>query len=135
MILESELQNLEKTWKTSEVEKQSWLLQVRALKTRAENLESESASLNAQLRGQRETNRKLALSFNEYEAAQLTLVSSKNGEIAGLKETLGEERLRLQKSRNLNIILGGILGMAAVLAGVFLYVKIRTGGLRLPLRL
>jgi hypothetical protein len=135
LILESELQNLEKTWKTSEVEKQSWLLQVRALKTRAENLESESASLNAQLRGQRETNRKLALSFNEYEAAQLTLVSSKNGEIAGLKETLGEERLRLQKSRNLNIILGGILGMAAVLAGVFLYVKIRTGGLRLPLRL
>ena len=88
--------------------------------------------MNSQLQNQRELNRKLTLSFNEYEAGQLALLSSKNGEIAGLKESLAGEKLRLQKSRNLNVILGGILGLTAVLAAVFLYVKIRTGGLKLP---
>jgi hypothetical protein len=131
LITEPELQNLEKTWKTSEAEKQSWLLQVQTLNKRAANLESESASLNSQLRNQREMNQKLTLSFNEYEAARLTLLSSKNGEIAGLKESVAAEKLKLQKSRSLNIILGGILILLAVALAVFLYIKIRFGGLRL----
>jgi septal ring factor EnvC (AmiA/AmiB activator) len=132
LITEPELQNLEKTWKTFEAEKQGWLLQAQTLNKRAANLEAESASLNSQLRNQQERNQKLTLSFNEYEDARLTQLSLKNGEIAGLKESVAAEKLKLQKSRSLNIILGGILALIAVLAAVFLYVKIRFGGLKLP---
>ncbi|MDR0720669.1 MAG: hypothetical protein LBF78_13610 [Treponema sp.] len=56
-------------------------------------------------------------------------LSLKNGEIAGLKESLAGEKLKLQKARNLNLILGGLVAAAVVLAAVYVYVKIRTGGL------
>ena len=92
LITETELRSIEEYRNKSEAEKQSWLLQARGLKaqahslsTQAESLRRESEALNNQLSAQREQNGKLQQSFNEYEAAQLTLLSSKNGEIAGMK--------------------------------------------------
>jgi 23S rRNA pseudoU1915 N3-methylase RlmH len=125
LIQEPELRSIEEYRKKSEQEKQTWLLQVSELK-------ADSKSLNDQLQNQRELNQKLTQSFNEYEQEQLTRLSLKNGEIAALKENLTGEKLKFQKSRNLNIILGGILGLTAVLGAVYLYVKIRTGGLKFP---
>ena len=132
LITEPELRSIEEYKRNSEAEKQTWLLQVQALNTRAGSLEADSITLNSQLQNQRELNRKLTQLFDEYEAGQSALLSSKNGEIAGLKESLAGEKLKHQKSRNLNLILGWILGLTAVLAAVYLYVKIRTGGLKLP---
>jgi hypothetical protein len=56
--------------------------------------------------------------------------AEKDREIAGLREQSAAKDSKLQKSRNLNVILGGILGLAAVLLAAFVYVKVRTGGLK-----
>jgi len=79
LITETELQSIERYRQTSEQEKRSWLLQVQGLKL-------ESTSLNSQLETARAQNRKLEQSFNEYDKDQLTQLSLKNGEIAGLKQ-------------------------------------------------
>jgi lysozyme family protein len=115
LIRESELRSIEDYRKNSEAEKQAWLLQVQRLRTRAGNLETESVSLNSQLAGQREQNRKLTLSFSEYEAAQLTRLSLKDGEIAELK--LGNKAVAGQ--RNIAVIAASALGLAWVLYTAF----------------
>jgi hypothetical protein len=131
LITEPELQSIERYRETSGQEKQSLLSQVGELRDLESRRKAESETLNRLLSQAREDQRRSEQSFNEYEAGQLILLSSKNGEIAGLKESLAEEKLRLQKARNLNIIMGGILAAATVLLAVYLYVKIRTGGLKL----
>jgi chromosome segregation ATPase len=85
LIREPELRGIEEYRQTSEREKQGWLLQVQSLKARLGSLETESASLNSQLASQRELNRKLTQSFNEYEAEKLTQLSLRDGEIAELR--------------------------------------------------
>lgn len=121
LIPEPELRCIEEYRQTSEREKRNWLSQVQALK-------AASNSLNSQLARQRDLNRELTQSFNEYEQEQLTRLSLKNGEIAALREESAAKDLKIQKSRTLNIILGGVLVLVVVVIAAYLYVKIRTGG-------
>jgi len=124
LISETELRSIEEYRKISEAEKLNWLSQVRELKTKAENsesrsekLEQESASLNSQLSGHRETNRALTESFNRYEQENLTLLSTKNGEIADLREDLSVETVKAEKykgQRNTVVIIAIALGMAVL---------------------
>jgi hypothetical protein len=100
LISETELRSIEAYRKNSEAEKQNWLLQVSALKTKAANsearsskLEQESVTLNSQLSEARAANRALTESFNQYETEQLTLTSLKNGEIADLKQIVADKTL------------------------------------------
>jgi chromosome segregation ATPase len=93
LISETELRSIEEYKNKSEAEKQTWLLQVQRLKAQAASLQRESETLNRQLSDQRGLNQGLRQSFNEYEAAQLTLLSMKNGEIAELKEQVAEQTL------------------------------------------
>jgi hypothetical protein len=53
--------------------------------------------LNRQLSTAREQNRTLQQLYEQSEAEKLTLLSSKNGEIAELEKNLGAERLRAEK--------------------------------------
>jgi uncharacterized protein YihD (DUF1040 family) len=131
LIQESELRSIEEYRRISEAERLNWLSQVQSLSRRAGILETELVSLNSQLLNQRELNRELSLSFNKYEAGRLTQLSLKDGEITKLKEEILIEQLKTRKSASLNVILGGILVLIAVLAAVYVYVKIRTGGLKL----
>jgi hypothetical protein len=92
LISETELRSIGEYRKKSESEKQNWLLQVSELRTRAGRLneraavsQKDSENLNRLLLREREKNLKLTQSFNGYEAARLTMISLKNGEIAGLK--------------------------------------------------
>jgi hypothetical protein len=100
LISEAELRSIEIYLESSEREKQTWLLQVQELRMRAGNSEAKSAqlekdlqALNQGLSGQRELYRSLQRSFNEYEAESLTAISRKNGEIAGLEQTVTERTL------------------------------------------
>ncbi|MDR2094301.1 MAG: hypothetical protein LBP76_02135 [Treponema sp.] len=104
LITELELLIIENYKANSEREKQAWLSQVKELKTAAgksaeklKNLENLSAGLNLQLEEARERGRKLELLFNEYEAGQSALISSKNGEIAGLKQKLAGQALETER--------------------------------------
>jgi DNA anti-recombination protein RmuC len=90
LISETELRVIEEYKMKSEAEKRTWLLQVQGLRT-------ESKTLNSQLASQRELNRELRQSFDEYEAALLILISSKNGEIAVLNQALSEQVLKTEK--------------------------------------
>jgi hypothetical protein len=118
LIRESELQSIEAYKTNSEAEKQTWLSQVQKLSRRAGNLEAESVSLNSHLQHQRELNRQLTLSFNEYESAQLALLSSKNGEIAKRDREIAELKLDKKTSkgqRNIAILVAvGLLALYLV---------------------
>jgi hypothetical protein len=125
LISEEELQSIELYRKNSEAEKQNWLLQVNTLKTKAANsearsskLEQESAILNSQLSEAREANRVLTESFNRYEAGQLILASLKNGEIAGLKQTVADRTLEASTykgtSRRRLVIIVALAGAWAI---------------------
>jgi chromosome segregation ATPase len=111
LISETELRSIEDYQAKSEQERQSWLVQVRELRTRAESLEAHSANLNWQLTGAREAQRKLEQSFNASEAGWLTRLSLKNGEIAELNQ-------RLAKHRGKNAIIIA-LGAAWIIAIAF----------------
>ena len=104
LITESELRSIEIYREASEQEKQTWLSQVRELRTRAENsetrsakLEAESGSLNRQLTQAREERRKLEQSFNEFEAEQSALLSLKNGEITSLIQEKADKTTQAEK--------------------------------------
>jgi hypothetical protein len=97
LVSETELWVIEEYKTKSEAEKQTWLLQVQGLRTQADGLRKESETLNSQLASQRELNRGLRQSFNEYEAALLTLISSKDGEIAVLNQALSKQTLKEEK--------------------------------------
>jgi hypothetical protein len=125
LISETELRSIEEYRKKSESEKQNWLLQVSELRMqagrlneRAAALQKDSGNLNRLLLRERERNLKLTQSFNEYEAARLTLISLKNGEIAGLK--LEAERYK-GKARSRLIVIAA-LGAAWV---IFIAFKVR----------
>jgi outer membrane PBP1 activator LpoA protein len=94
---EAELRNIEQYKASSDREKANWRLQASDLRIRAEKSEADSRLLNNQLLTARETNRKLALSYNELEQEQLTRLSLKNGEIAGLKQELAARTLEAEK--------------------------------------
>jgi hypothetical protein len=115
LISETELQSIEEYRKNSEAGKLSWLSQVRGLQERLTKQQQNSETLNSQLSGQRETNRALTESFNRYESENLTLLSTKNGEIAELKEELSAETVRAEKykgQRNTVVIIA--LGLAVL---------------------
>jgi hypothetical protein len=89
LISEAELRSIEAYRETSEAERQSWLLQVRELRTRAGNsedtsakLEADSERLNRQLTQAREDQRRLEQSCSGLEAAWSARLSSLNGELA-----------------------------------------------------
>jgi hypothetical protein len=127
LISELELRNIEQYKETSEAEKQNWLSQVQTLKTKAENSEARSAklaaeseTLNRQLSTARETQRKSEQLYEQSEAERLTLLSSKNGEIAGLKEELTAEQLRAEKYKGTalrRLII--IMALASLIIGYF----------------
>ena len=105
LILESELRSIERYKKTSEAEKQTWLLQAQALRLKAESLWRESERLNAQLFNQRNLNKTLTESFNRYELERLQILSLKNGEIADLKQEIADRKLELEKHKRTMLIL------------------------------
>jgi hypothetical protein len=127
MISEGELRSIERYKEQSEAERRNWLLQAQTLKTKAANsaarsanLERESASLNRQLSAAREAQRKSDQLYERSEAERLTLLSSKNGEIAALKEERETERLRAEKYKGqawarLIIIIALGLGIGGVI--------------------
>jgi hypothetical protein len=74
--------------------------------------------LNGQLSDQRELNRGLQRSYNEYEAGQLTLISLKNGEIADLKQALADRTLDAEKYKGKAALrLAIIIALLAAIAG------------------
>jgi len=94
LISGAELSSIEQYKEKSEREKQSWLLQARALR-------QDSADSNAQLAQAREQNRRLEQSFNEYEAEKLIQLSLKNGEIADLNRELAEQTLETERYKGI----------------------------------
>jgi hypothetical protein len=115
LITEPDLLTIERYRENSEKEKANWLLQVQKLSVTAGNLEAESASLNSQLQSQRELNRKLALSFNEYEQDQSLLLSRKNTQIIRL-ETENEQKDKVIARLIIALVTAGlvIIGFGAV---------------------
>jgi hypothetical protein len=97
LISEQELASIETLLSRLETDRQNWESQAHELRLKAERLETESAILNSQLSEERELYRTLETSFNGYEAAKLTELSLKDGEIAGLKEEKAAERLEKEK--------------------------------------
>jgi septal ring factor EnvC (AmiA/AmiB activator) len=129
-ITESQLSTIEQLIQQLKTDRRNWESQAHSLNQSLGQSEKRAGTLNSQLRKERSRYSELQLSFNRYEADQLMIQAEKDREIAGLREQSAAEKLKLQKSRNLNVILGGILGLAAVLLAVFVYVKVRTGGLK-----
>jgi chromosome segregation ATPase len=111
LITETELQSIEAYRRSCEAEKQSWLSQARTLRARAESLAAESASLNGQLRGQREVNQKLTRFFTEYESEQSRLLLRKDTRIAELEA----ESKAKGKAANRMAIFILVMGMAIIL--------------------
>jgi len=122
LISESELRSIEQYKQNSEMEKQSWLSQVRSLSLRAERSERDSMSLNSQLSRAREQNRSLEKSFYEYEQGKLILLSSKNGEIETLKQELADEK-RKSNLRLFIIILCVLLNVIICFLLTFIFFK------------
>jgi hypothetical protein len=114
LIAEAELRSIEQYREQSETERLDWLSQAHVLRIQAEtskqeadglrklsaDLRTESASLNAQLAREREANRTLEQSFNEYEAGQSALISSRNGEIAELQAELAARTLESEQHKS-----------------------------------
>jgi uncharacterized protein YukE len=96
LISETELRSIEEYKNKSEAEKHAWLLQAQELRAQAYSLRGESQTLNNQLSRAREQNRELQKSFNEYAAEQLTLISSKHGEIVDLKQAVADKTLEAE---------------------------------------
>jgi hypothetical protein len=71
--------------------------QVNGLKDLAGRSQRESAGLNRQLSTAREARRELEKLFDTYAEDQLTAISLKNGEIAGLRGELADKTLEAEK--------------------------------------
>jgi hypothetical protein len=124
LISEAELQSIDAYKKTCEAEKQSWLSQVSELKTqaaklseRAANSRQESENLNLLLRQERETNKKLSLFYNEYEAGVSLTISQQNIRIEELK--VENNALAGQRNTLVAIVIG-----AAALVSIFAVFKV-----------
>ena len=103
LISEPELRSIERYRKTSEAERQAWLVQVQELRAQADSLRRDSENLNAQLAGQRKLNRTLTESFNRYEQEGLQILSLKNGEIAGLKREAADQALKAERHKGKSV--------------------------------
>jgi uncharacterized membrane protein len=110
LISESELRIIEGLKKSSEAEKLSWLSQARRLSEQA-------ASLNSQLRSQREANQELTRLFSEYESGQSLLMSRKDTQIAALEAENKRRGAVIAK-------LAAVLGMAVLGAACFVAAKL-----------
>jgi hypothetical protein len=118
LISEAELRSIGEYQAGSEREKQSWLLRVQESKAQADSLRKDSEILNSQLSTARERNRILEQSFNEYEAESLTAISTKNGEIAGLKQAVADKTLEAEKYKGKALLrLVIIISLLAAIAG------------------
>jgi hypothetical protein len=118
LISEAELRSIEEYLAISEREKQSWLLRVSELRIRSEKSEADSKLLNSQLSTARERNRMLQRSFNEYETESLTAISTKNGEIADLKQAVADKTLEAEKYKGKALLrLVIIISLLAAMAG------------------
>jgi hypothetical protein len=125
LISEGELRSIEAYRERSEAERQSWLLQASELRGLAGRLRTESESLNVQLRVAREAQRRSEQLYERSEEEKLMLLSSKRGEIEGLKAGLAEEKVRTARYRGqalAELILVVVLaGAWAVLLGYKVY--------------
>jgi hypothetical protein len=90
LISEPELRNIEQYREQSEAEKRNWLLQVQELKR-------DSVNSNAQLSAAREAQRKSEQLYEQSETERLMQLSSKNGEIAYLKQNLSDQEIETEK--------------------------------------
>ncbi|MDR1300922.1 MAG: hypothetical protein LBK43_00420 [Treponema sp.] len=117
LISERELQSIATYKTTSETEKQTWLLQVQKLKVHVEHLQVESVSLNQHLQEARELQRRLTEFSKQYEAAQLTLLSLKHGEIASLNQ---EVTAKTQEAATYKKIAGTRLRVSIALGSAWL---------------
>jgi uncharacterized protein (DUF3084 family) len=113
LISETEVQNIEEYRKNTEAEKQDWLSQASELKTqaarlneRAVNLRAESENSNQLLRQERETNQKLRISFNEYEAATFQTISQRDTRISALEAE--NEKLAGQRNTLLAVVVTAV---------------------------
>jgi hypothetical protein len=116
LISEGELRTIEIYRERSEAERQSWLSQASELRGLAGRLRIESESLNVQLRGAREAQRRLERLYERSEEEKLALLSSKNGEIGALRAGLAEEKVQAARYRG-QALAGCIL--VVVLAGAW----------------
>jgi hypothetical protein len=123
LISETELRSIEQYKEKSETERRNWLSRVNGLQDLANRSENEWANLNRQLSTAREAQRKSEQLYEQSEAERLTLLSSKNGEIAALKEILATEQLRAEKYKGQGLSrLIIIISLALVIIG---YIAIR----------
>ncbi|MDR0403230.1 MAG: hypothetical protein LBH35_06535 [Treponema sp.] len=73
-ITENQLRSIEQSVEKLETDRLNWELQARGLR-------NEAASLNEQLRAERENYSALEISFNRYEASQLKALAGKEAEL------------------------------------------------------
>jgi hypothetical protein len=111
LISESELRIIEEFKERSEAEKLSWLSQARRLSEQA-------ASLNSQLRRQREANQELTRLSDEHERGQSLLLSQKDTQIAALEAENKKRGAAIAK-------LAAALSVAALGAACFAAAKLR----------
>jgi len=120
LITESQLKNIEALVEKSELDRQNWESQARGLRNKAENLESEAASLNAQLAQERIQYWNLERSFNRLEANKSRENQEKDTKILNLTES----NVQLWKAV---FIMSGIIGAVLVYLIVRLVLWIKSG--------
>jgi hypothetical protein len=119
LISETELQRFETALQIWEQDRQTWQLQASVLK-------AESRSLNEQLREEREITTALRKSYETSEAEKLTLISSKNGEIAALEQEKADEALKAETYKGkaaLRMVI--IISMLTAIAGYIVFKVLR----------
>jgi len=89
LISESELRGIETSLERLEADRRNWESQARELR-------NEAGSLNNQLAEERERYRTLDRYFNRYEREQSTLLSLRNGEIAGLEQQVSDKAMEAE---------------------------------------
>jgi hypothetical protein len=121
LITELELQSIEHYREISEANKQTWRLQVQGLKSRAENLQRTSESLNRQLVAERETVKNLMLSYEGLEQERLTELALRDGEIVELKQAVAIYKRQVALGLVISISFGAaIIGYISFLVVRFL---------------
>ncbi|MDR2393562.1 MAG: hypothetical protein LBD93_05355 [Treponema sp.] len=126
LISETELRSIEQYKATSKTNKQIWLSQVQQLKGRAESLQQESEHLNQQLLQERETMRKLTLSFEQLETARLTQFASQQEAIAELKQAVADKSVEAETYKGKAALrLVSIISLLGALAGYIVFRVLR----------
>lgn len=123
-ITELELERLEAIYKNWESNRQALQLQVQSLKERLTEALMKSEELSNQLTEAREALKNSEQSLNAYEAESENLIAEKQKEIEGLK--ISRYKLIIAV-----ISLSSILGLIIILKLVFIFIKIKTGFLKI----